>query len=112
MPSLPTTSRKIEAVWLETVAPVPPREEPFLAGVVIDNQLPQAGTAEVSIVAEGIELLDAPMQRVALAAGEAKELTWAVKAHKPGSAKFRFSVQLGQETDAVESSVPIWLPPL
>ena len=83
----------------------------FLAGIVIDNQLPQAGTAEVSIAVEGIELLDAPMQRVALAAGEAKELTWAVKAPKPGSAKFRFSAQLGQETDAVESTVPIWLPP-
>src|SRR5262245_51842925 len=83
----------------------------FSAGVVIDNQLQQAGTAEVSLAVEGVELIDASMQRVALAAGEAKELTWAVKAPKPGSAKFHFSVQLGQETDAVESVLPIWLPP-
>lgn len=83
----------------------------FLAGVVIDNQLQQAGTAEVSLAAEGVELTDAPMQRVALAAGEAKELTWAVKAPKPGSAKFRFSVQLGQESDSVERVLPIRLPP-
>lgn len=83
----------------------------FLAGVVIDNQLQQAGTAEVSLAASGVELIDAPLQRVALAAGEAKELTWAVKAPKPGSANFRFSVQLGPESDAVESTLPIFLPP-
>lgn len=83
----------------------------FQAGVVVDNQLQQAGTAEVSLAVEGAELIDAPVQRVALAAGEAKELTWAVKAPKPGSAKFRFSVQLGQEADAVESVLPVWLPP-
>lgn len=83
----------------------------FWAGVVIDNQLQQAGTAEVALAAEGVELLDAPLQRVSLAAGEARELTWAVKAPKPGSARFRFSAQLGQETDAVESTLPIRLPP-
>ena len=83
----------------------------FLAGVLVDNQLQQAGTAEVALAVEGVELVDAPVQRVAIAAGEARELTWAVKAPKPGSAKFRFSVQLGQETDAVESVLPVWLPP-
>ena len=83
----------------------------FQAGVVVDNQLQQAGTAEVSLAVEGAALVDAPVQRVALAAGEAKELTWAVQAPKPGSAKFRFSVQLGQEADAVERVLPVWLPP-
>ena len=36
----PANASEIEAVWLETVAPVPPREEPFLAGVVIDRLEP------------------------------------------------------------------------
>lgn len=85
----------------------------FLAGVVIDNQLPGAGTAEVSLAVEGVELVDAsmPPQRVAIAAGEAKELTWSVRATRPGSAKFRFSVQLEKETDVVEKTLPVWLPP-
>lgn len=36
----PANASEIEAIWLETVAPVPPREEPFLAGVVIDRLEP------------------------------------------------------------------------
>jgi uncharacterized protein YfaS (alpha-2-macroglobulin family) len=80
------------------------------AAVLVDNQTGQAGEAEVSLEVEGVVLDGAAKSKVTVAAGEAREVSFAVRAPRPGVGKFRFTVKLGNERDAVERSLPIWTP--
>jgi len=82
----------------------------FTAVVLVDNQTGQAGQAEVTISADGVELLGPARSESSVGSGEAREVGFQVRAPKPGVAKIRFSVRLGHETDAVEVLVPIWTP--
>jgi uncharacterized protein YfaS (alpha-2-macroglobulin family) len=80
------------------------------ASVIVDNQGGQAGEAEVTIDADGVDIDGARSVKISVGAGEAKEASFQLRAPRPGSARVRFTARLGQEQDAVERRLPIWTP--
>jgi uncharacterized protein YfaS (alpha-2-macroglobulin family) len=55
-------------------------------------------------------VLGAPVQSIQLKSGQTEEVRFPVAIGVPGRARFRFLAYLGNETDAVELSIPVNLP--
>ncbi|MBI2892360.1 MAG: hypothetical protein HYY06_02330 [Deltaproteobacteria bacterium] len=89
----------------------------FDASVTVHNETGRDAEVVVMMRAAGVEALGPERQVVRLAAGDARELTFAAAPRRPGTARVQFgAVALaggrgqGHETDAVELAVPVLVP--
>jgi alpha-2-macroglobulin len=71
------------------------------AGVAVHNDQSSAIDAEVALEVVGVTLLEGAKKRVHIAAGQARELFFAVRADRVGEARFTFSARAGSERDGV-----------
>ena len=82
----------------------------FEAGVVVHAHGSGAGEATVKAEVEGVTL-DGPAElKVNVAEGAPKEVRFKFVAERPGTAKFRFRVTRGSDSDGVEEKIPVELP--
>lgn len=82
----------------------------FQAGVLINNNSPQAGSVEIGIEAKGIVLRDKKnIQAFLLAPGEQKEVLFSFEADKPGRAVLAIRAKMGGNSDGLEIPIPIQL---
>ena len=72
------------------------------AGVIVSSKTLPKSRVEVQVTAEGIVLLQAPSAFVELDRGESQEVTFGFRADHVGTAKLRFTVRAGGQSDAVE----------
>jgi uncharacterized protein YfaS (alpha-2-macroglobulin family) len=89
----------------------------FEAAVMLTNDTAAAGTARVSLLADGAVTLDgagasrAPVTReVSIGAGARQRVSFPVTASAAGSARFRFAASLGENKDGLELSLPVHYP--
>ncbi len=82
----------------------------FEAAVKITNETGQPGEVWVKLVAVNATVTGAPVQAITLNQGQTEEVRFPVTIGVPGRARFRFLAYLGNETDAVELSIPVNLP--
>lgn len=82
------------------------KDEAVIMGIV-HNYLDKAVEAEVSLDAEGLELLSPRMVKVAIPPGEKAVVEWNVRAVKPGEAKFTVKALTTEESDAVLMKIPL-----
>lgn len=80
------------------------------AGVVLHSNGASAGTATVSVEAEGISVEGAHEQRVRVAAGGGAEVRFAFRATHAGTARFRFRARMGGHEDGIEVTRPVEIP--
>jgi uncharacterized protein YfaS (alpha-2-macroglobulin family) len=79
-------------------------------GAVIDNQLPKAGNAVITMESldPGILTIDSDSRRkIRIEASSSEEVRWSVSARSIGTARVRMSVSLGGETDAFEDTIDV-----
>lgn len=85
----------------------------FEAGVVVHAQEPSArqGALVVRVEAEGV-VVDGSMEQTVASLGETgeREVRFAFRAEKPGTARLRFAVDSATERDGVEATFPVKLP--
>ena len=86
----------------------------FEAGVLVSNRTDRAGTATVTAAADGLQLVGETEQRIALAAGETKEVRfdWTVRELGSTPPELRFTTAMGGERDALATVLPVALPTL
>ncbi len=82
----------------------------FQAAVVVSNRGEQKGQATVTLAGENVTLLEESPKSVDLDPGQSQEVRFRVKTEKVPTAKFLFTVKMGQEEDMVELAVPVSYP--
>ena len=83
----------------------------FEGGVVVHNFSATEGEVILGVKVSGIELIDPqPERRFRLSPGKSQEVRFAFEAVAPGSATFSFRARMGNETDGLETSIPLSLP--
>jgi uncharacterized protein YfaS (alpha-2-macroglobulin family) len=83
----------------------------FSGGVVIHNQTAEKAEIVIDCQAGGILFLDENnTRRISLSPGESREALYAFGVEKPGLAEFEFRARMGEETDGLETSIPLKLP--
>ena len=84
----------------------------FEAGVLVSNRTDRAGTATVTADADGLRLAGDSEARVALAAGETREVRfdWSVDELGSTPPEVRFTTTMGRERDAFAAVLPVALP--
>jgi uncharacterized protein YfaS (alpha-2-macroglobulin family) len=83
----------------------------FQAGVLINNNSPQKGNVQLSVEAKGIILQDSKnLQEFPLPPGEQKEILFSFEADHPGKAVLAFRAKMGQDSDGLETTIPVELP--
>ncbi|MFH2005784.1 MAG: alpha-2-macroglobulin family protein, partial [bacterium] len=82
----------------------------FDAAVKVTNETGKAGTVNVKVQVVNGKVLGQATKQIELKAGQTEEVRFPVAIGNPGRARFRFLAFLGQETDAVELSIPVNLP--
>ena len=83
----------------------------FEGGVVLFNQTPAKGTAEVGLIAKGIKLSGQDAVRnIILNPGESREVLFSFEAELPGVAQLEFRAKMGEDTDGLVMSIPVMLP--
>jgi uncharacterized protein YfaS (alpha-2-macroglobulin family) len=83
----------------------------FRGGVVVHNHSDKAGDVVVECNAEGIVLdEEEAIRKFSLKSGEGREVLFAFRAAKTGTASFAFRAMMGEESDGLELNIPIMLP--
>ncbi len=72
------------------------------AGVVVTSKSLPRSKIDVTVAAEGIELTEPPKASIELDTGASQEVTFGFQAARVGTAKLRFQVSGGGQSDAVE----------
>lgn len=78
----------------------------FQAGVLAVNSTDKDSTLKVALEAEGLEG-DLAAKEIVVKAGEEREVLFALKASKEGTAKLRFKGDMTPESDALAYEIPI-----
>ncbi|MDD8026377.1 MAG: alpha-2-macroglobulin family protein [Acidobacteriota bacterium] len=79
----------------------------FQAGVVINNYSGRKGTVALSLDVQGLALKDKPERTFDLAAGESREVLFALQADKEGRARLAFRAKMGADSDGLETGFPV-----
>ncbi|MDX2129739.1 MAG: alpha-2-macroglobulin family protein [Chloroherpetonaceae bacterium] len=82
----------------------------FEAGVSVHNYTDEPMTVSLNNLTEGISSLGTKNSSITLEAGKSKEVRFAFKAEKRGTAIFRFTAESPRYRDAIQVPVPIQLP--
>jgi len=83
----------------------------FEGGVVLHNQTSVKGTAEVGLTVKGIKLIGPDAVRtIILNPGESREVLFSFEAERAGPAELAFRAKMGEDTDGLETSLPIMVP--
>jgi len=80
-------------------------------GAVVANQARQRGRAIVTLESldKSASIVGDASQSLDIDAGGTKEVTWKIRGNDAGTARFRMTVRLGNESDAFEDSFPVRL---
>ncbi len=82
----------------------------FEGGVVVHNYSSEKGQVTLTCEAEGIRLVKSSERKFILDSGEGKEILFEFRVESPGQANIVFRAKMGQESDGLETELPLLIP--